>query len=225
MINSASLEIIRVLNNEAVHLSNQLNDSIGAIEILQHAFIICKDLEVSRPISAALKSWKPKRKRSLCTDTLAAAPLGGQETRGLKTPCHQIPEFSRSSKRQRVPACALAIVPVNIQIGTQHSSILQSMPFPMIEAILCFNLGICYLKEEDAEEARLYFGRTDVLLSEFTDIYSKTSHIDLKVGVLHDLSAFELSLDGFLRYFKAGSFTAQKYYAPLVSERKTRQHI
>ena len=41
------LEMIRNLNNEAVFLSNQCNDAIKAIEYLQQALIICKDLEMS----------------------------------------------------------------------------------------------------------------------------------------------------------------------------------
>ena len=85
------------------------------------------------------------------------------------------------------------------------------MPFTIIEAILCFNLGICYLKCEEAEEAQMYFDRTGVVLSQFNSMYSKTSQMDFE---------FELSLDEFLRYFKNGSFTIEKF-APAIEIQKS----
>lgn len=206
------LEMIRNLNNEAVFLSNQCNDAIKAIEYLQQALIICKDLEMSRPISS-FSSARRRTKRKIDLHGIS----GKEESRGSPTSFQQIPQVSGSTSPtyhggpQRLQACTIAIIPANVQCQKKLESILCTMPFTIIEAILCFNLGICYLKCEEAEEAQMYFDRTGVVLSQFNSMYSKTSQMDFE---------FELSLDEFLRYFKNGSFTIEKF-APAIEIQKS----
>lgn len=203
--------MIRNLNNEAVYLSNQCDDVNKAIKYLQQALIVCKDIEMSRPVSSFSLGDKRKLLVGLHEISLGkAVPNSSQTSHSHET---ESVRHLRKECPQHFSPCTLAIIPARGHSHKKLESILCTMPFPIIEAIILFNLGICYLKSEDAKEAQLYFDRTGVVLSRFNSIYDKTSHIDLKVGVLHDLSEFQLSLEEFLRYSKKGSFNIDKFVA------------
>ena len=154
-------EAIKALNNEAVYLSTQCYEYIKAIDYLQRALILCKYIELPHHSASFSSKTLQKIKSSIvCSGT-------NETEKGLPTRKIKIDEGLYLYTR------TLPIVPA----ASNEEALLQDTPvsFHSLEAVLCFNLGVCYLLGDQDQEADLYFSRTeDRLLSQNT-IYNDAS--------------------------------------------------
>ena len=163
-------EAIKALNNEAVYLSTQCYEYIKAIDYLQRALILCKYIELPHHSASFSSKTLQKIKSSIvCSGTI-------ETEKGLPSRKIKIDEGLYSYTR------TLPIVAAT----SDEEALLQDTPlsFHSLEAVLCFNLGVCYLLGDQDQEAALYFSRTeDRLLSQST-IYNDTSSEILVVPTL-----------------------------------------
>ena len=162
-------EAVKVLNNEAVYLSNQCCDYIQAIEYFQRALIIGKQTESSHSNSHAFNP-KTLLEIEFCA-TNGKPPL---EKRGFFFSREIEPDEGLYSYTKTL-AIALREAPSDNQ--RQEDTTLNGIIFHGFEAVLCFNLGVCYLLSDQDQEATLYFSRTEALLETQGSIYNSSSEI------------------------------------------------
>ena len=166
-------EAVKVLNNEAVYLSNQCCDYIQAIEYFQRALIIGKQTESSHSNSHAFNP-KTLLEIEFCA-TNGKPPL---EKRGFFFSREIEPDEGLYSYTKTL-AIALREAPSDNQ--RQEDTTLNGIIFHGFEAVLCFNLGVCYLLSDQDQEATLYFSRTEALLETQGSIYNSSSEILVQV--------------------------------------------
>jgi tetratricopeptide (TPR) repeat protein len=209
---------IKALNDEAVYLSNVCHDYCQAIENLQRAMILCKKIELSHSASFSLKTME-KIQSSIhnCTMTDASS------VNSTDLESERIDEGLYTYTR------TLVIAPSIIEMqGT--------ISFHALEALLCFNLGVCYLlgDNQEDEEAFLYFTKCEERLLSQSLVYEESSasngislvlptepfEVDL-VSVLHNLGLLKHRAteyeEGIQYYLKAMSLSIQLHEADDMS--------
>ena len=149
---------VKVLNNEAVYLSNQCCDYIQAIEYFQRALIMGKQTKKSHSNSRA---FNPK--------TIVFSATNGK-------PPLKKRRFLFSREIVEPDEGLLYSYTKTLAIAPQEASD-DGIICHGFEAVLCFNLGVCYLLSDQDQEATLYFSRTEALLEIQGSIYNSSSEI------------------------------------------------
>jgi hypothetical protein len=169
-------EAVKVLNNEAVYLSNQSCDYIQAIEYFERALIIDKaETESSHSNSRAFNqktllesdfsatNGKPplEKKRFLCSREIEPDEGLYSYTKTLAIALQEASDEKSQSRRRNS---------------------LDGIIFHGFEAVLCFNISVCYFLSDQGHEATLYFSRTEALLEQTQgSIYNSSSEILVQV--------------------------------------------
>ncbi len=191
-MNLSKKEQIKELNNEAVRLSNQCNNYTKAIFHLQRAMILCKMAELF-PNSSSNCSIAS----SECSSTADEI----SDTNALLSKTNMIDEGMYSYAR------TLAIDDTILELQDTAS-------FHSLEAILCFNLGVCYLRDNQDQEAALYFSKSEERL--LTKSFICTSH-DFSEAILGEVATEPFKVDSISLLHNIGllKFRAAQYVESL----------
>lgn len=187
-MNLSKKEQIKELNNEAVRLSNQCNNYTKAIFHLQRAMILCKMAELF-PNSSSNYSIASSECSSTADET--------SDTNASLSKTNMIDEGMYSYAR------TLAIDDTILELQDTAS-------FHSLEAILCFNLGVCYLRDNQDQEAALYFSKSEERL--LTKSFICTSH-DFSEAILGEVATEPFKVDSISLLHNIGllKFRAAQY--------------
>lgn len=191
-MNLSKKEQIKELNNEAVRLSNQCNNYTKAIFHLQRAMILCKMAELF-PNSSSNYSIASSECSSTADET--------SDTNASLSKTNMIDEGMYSYAR------TLAIDDTILELQDTAS-------FHSLEAILCFNLGVCYLRDNQDQEAALYFSKSEERL--LTKSFICTSH-DFSEAILGEVATEPFKVDSISLLHNIGllKFRAAQYVESL----------
>jgi tetratricopeptide (TPR) repeat protein len=191
-MNLSKKEQIKELNNEAVRLSNQCNNYTKAIFHLQRAMILCKMAELF-PNSSSNYSIASSECSSTDDET--------SDTNASLSKTNMIDEGMYSYAR------TLAIDDTILELQDTAS-------FHSLEAILCFNLGVCYLRDNQDQEAALYFSKSEERL--LTKSFICTSH-DFSEAILGEVATEPFKVDSISLLHNIGllKFRAAQYVESL----------
>ena len=186
-------EQIKKLNNEAVKLSNQCNKNTKAIFHLQRAMILCKMAELF-PNSSSHYSIASSECSSTADETSDTnnAPLS-------KTNIIDEGMYSYTE---------------TLAIDDKILELQDTASFHSLEAILCFNLGVCYLRDNQDQEAALYFSKSEERL--LTKSFICTSH-DFSEAILGEVATEPFKVDSISLLHNIGllKFRAAQYVESL----------
>jgi tetratricopeptide (TPR) repeat protein len=200
-------EAVKVLNNEAVYLSNQSCDYIQAIEYFQRALIIGKaETESSHSNSRAFN-----QKTLLESDFSATNGKPPLEKKRFLCSREIEPDEGLYSYTKTL---AIALQEASDE-KSQEDATLDGIICHGFEAVLCFNLGVCYLLSDQGHEATLYFSRTEALLEQTQgSIYNSSSEILVQVVPNNEdapVTPFRLDTIAVLHNIGLVNFRAGKY--------------
>lgn len=164
-----SKQTINVLNNKATLLCMQRCNYTKAIEYYQRALILCADLEKCHHYGGSF-SANTQRKIDLCLTSSLEADNTSAPSRLAQYYSEKI-EADEGFYSYTTPLPLLSASKGH----TCKQAILDGLSVPEIEAVLCFNLGVCYtLLNDQDQEAFLYFDRTQDLIMRKFDISTAT---------------------------------------------------
>ncbi len=223
MTNSLSKRTICLLNVGANELCTERRDFYGAIKYYQLALILCADLEQCHQYGGSFSSISKRKVDSyLKSESLV--------TKGVSSDLPSLERYA-SGKIEADEGFFSHTKPLHI-ISTQDGRTLteenykslESLSFSEIEAVLCFNLGICHTllhDLDDHKEALLYFERAEDLLERINQISSinfrrPSASIPLdKINVLHNKGLIHFRAERFEDatecYFEAMNLSISKY--------------
>ena len=175
---------IKSIIKEAVFLSNRCNEYATAVEYFQKALILLNDLRIEKPFLSKVSPIPS----STDIDVI-------QQQRKFTSVRSKANKKSNSHRDDHDEGLYLYTktfaIPDNADVGTSEISIFS------VEAVLHFNLGICYLLlggEENEHEATLYFDKAMNLLESCANRESRiltfdsddaNSNLD-SIAVLHN---------------------------------------
>lgn len=195
---------VKVLNNEAVYLSNDCCDYITAIIYLQRALILCKHIQLSHPKMSFSSTTLEKIESSTLSesnDKILVKKTYNPARREI-APDEGLHSYTRT----------LAIPLESDESMGEESKLDAIISFQSIEGILCFNLGICYVLSDQDQEAELYFSRTQSLLLSQGSIHDSSDGIPLNCAY-YDVQEESFQLDSLAVQHNIGllSYRAERY--------------
>lgn len=153
---------IKSLNDKADHLCMICCNYARAIECLQKALILCVDLKRGIHYHPSFRS-NSKEMIDLLYPSIFKTCHMSAPSRLIKYPSRKIEHDEGMYSHTRT----LPMLPQIAREKEQEESMrLEELSISSIEAILCFNLAICYtLLDDEDKEADLYLDRTQDLIS------------------------------------------------------------
>ncbi len=154
---------VKALNNDGVYLSNQCFDFFQAIEYFQRALIMYKQHD---------RLWNSYESFACNQENLRILKIKNAEE---KSPLKKTMEPDEGLY-QYTRTLAIAILTSDNDEKDDEAAIDERI-FYGVEAILCFNLGVCYLLSDQDQESCLYFSKTEAILETQGCIYNSSSEI------------------------------------------------